>query len=202
MAFIEDPPFPAALAYGATGGPEYSTTVVMEGSGQERRNRGWAQARCRYDVGSTHRTRDEITVLLDFFRAVAVGRQNGFRFRDFTDSTFDNQVGLGDGVTTTFQLVKRYAYGVWQAERILTKPVPGTLTLWLDSVEVLVYDIDWTTGLVTLPTPPAAGVVLAAQGTFEVPVRFGSDRLPVQRVAPDVYSCEQIELYEIREVTG
>ena len=196
--FVEDPPFPAALAYGATGGPEYSTTVVLQGDGQEHRNRGWAQARCRYDVGSTHRTREEIVLLLDFFRAVAVGRQNGFRFRDFTDSTFDNPIGLGDAVRTTFQLVKRYQAGGWQAERILTKPVPGTLTLWLDGVEVTVYDIDWTTGLVTLPTAPAVGAVLAAQGTFDVPVRFGSDLLPVRRVAPEIYSCEAIELVEIR----
>lgn len=200
--FVEDPPFPAALAYGATGGPEYSTTVVRQGDGQERRNRGWAQARCRYDVGSTHRTREEITVLLDFFRAVAVGRQNGFRFRDFTDSDFDNQVGIGDGVTTTFQLVKRYQSSVWQAERVLSKPVPGTLTLWLDAVEVVVYDIDWTTGLVELPAPPAVGAVLSAQGTFDVPVRFNIDTLPIRRVAPDAYSCDAIELVEIREVAA
>lgn len=198
--FVEDPPFPAALAYGATGGPQYSTTVVLQGDGQERRNRGWAQARCRYDVGSTHRTREEITTLLDFFRAVAVGRQNGFRFRDFTDSTFDNQVGMGDGVTTTFQLVKRYAHGIWQTERILHKPVVGTLFLWLDSAAVVVYDIDWTTGLVTLPVAPPAGAVLEAQGTFDVPVRFNMETLPVRRVAPDAYSCEAIELFEIREI--
>jgi uncharacterized protein (TIGR02217 family) len=196
--FVEDPPFPVALAYGATGGPEYSTTVVLQGDGVERRNRGWAQARCRYDVGSTHRTRDEITVLLDFFRAVAVGRQNGFRFRDFTDSTFANPIGTGNGTTTTFQLVKRYQVGAWQSTRVLTKPVVGTLTLWLDSVEVVVYTIDWTTGLVTLPSPPAAGAVLEAQGAFEVPVRFNIDTLPIRRVAPDAYSCDAIELVEIR----
>lgn len=197
--FIEEPPFPAALAYGATGGPRYSTTVVISADGREQRNRQWAQARCSYDVGSTHRTRDEILVLLEFFRVVAIGRQNGFRFRDVTDSTFDNVIGVGDGTTTTFQLVKHYgdASG-YRATRVLAKPVPGTLSVQLEGNDVVVYTIDWTTGLLTLPSAPAEGTVLTAQGTFDVPVRFNLDVLPVQRVAPDAYSCAAIELVELK----
>jgi uncharacterized protein (TIGR02217 family) len=39
--------FPDNITYGATGGPEFATTVVATGSGQEKRNVNWAQARGR-----------------------------------------------------------------------------------------------------------------------------------------------------------
>jgi uncharacterized protein (TIGR02217 family) len=44
--------FPDNIAYGATGGPEFATTVVVTGAGQERRNVDRAEARGRWDVAS------------------------------------------------------------------------------------------------------------------------------------------------------
>ena len=75
------------------------------------RNQNWSQPRCQWDVGSQHRTQDEVDALVQFFHAVAQGMTHSFRFRDFTDDTFDNPIGTGDGTTTTFQLVKVYTYG-------------------------------------------------------------------------------------------
>ena len=39
--------FPDKIAYGATGGPEFATTVVVTGAGHEQRNVNWAEARGR-----------------------------------------------------------------------------------------------------------------------------------------------------------
>ena len=39
--------FPDNIAYGATGGPEFATTVVATGSGHEKRNVNWSEARGR-----------------------------------------------------------------------------------------------------------------------------------------------------------
>ena len=44
--------FPDNIAYGATGGPEFATTVVVTGAGHEQRNVNWAEARGRWDVGT------------------------------------------------------------------------------------------------------------------------------------------------------
>jgi uncharacterized protein (TIGR02217 family) len=44
--------FPDNIAYGATGGPEFATTVVVTGAGHEQRNVDWAEARGRWDVAS------------------------------------------------------------------------------------------------------------------------------------------------------
>jgi uncharacterized protein (TIGR02217 family) len=40
--------FPDNIAYGATGGPEFATTVVVTGAGEEQWNVNWAEARGRW----------------------------------------------------------------------------------------------------------------------------------------------------------
>jgi uncharacterized protein (TIGR02217 family) len=44
--------FPDNIAYCATGGPEFATTVVATGSGHKKRNVNWSAARGRWDVPS------------------------------------------------------------------------------------------------------------------------------------------------------
>lgn len=193
------PRFPAALAYGATGGPGFSTDVVLTAAGQESRNVNWAEALCRWDVGSLHRSKAEIEVLIAFFHAVGQGQEGLFLFRDFTDDTFDNVIGTGDGATATFQLVKRYAVGSYVGIRRLTTPVDGTVAIALDGVLVSAFVLDYATGVVHFAAPPGAGVVVSAAGEFEVVCRFAQDHLPITRVAPHAYSCGQIDIVEVRQ---
>ena len=193
------PRFPAALAYGAQGGPGFHTDVVLMQAGLEQRNVNWAEALCRWDVGSIHRTHAEIAVLVAFFHAATRGQEGLFLFRDFTDDTFDNAIGVGDGSARTFQLVKRYAVGPYLRERRLTHPVAETVRVALDGDLTSGWSLDASTGLLTFPTAPAAGVVVSAAGTFEVVCRFTQDTLPVTRVAPNAYSCDQIEILEVRQ---
>lgn len=193
------PRFPAALAYGAQGGPGFSTDVVLTADGQESRNVNWAEARCRWDVGSIHRTKAEIEILIAFFHAAAQGQEGLFLFRDFTDDTFNNPIGVGDGSTTAFQLVKRYATGPYASTRRLTHPLEETVEVRVDGTLTGDWTLDDATGLLTLAAPPGAGVVVSAAGEFEVLCRFAQDVLPVTRVAPDAYSCGQIELVEVRD---
>ena len=51
MAFHEIR-FPDDIAYGASGGPEFATTIVTMASGYEQRNINWQAARGRWDVAS------------------------------------------------------------------------------------------------------------------------------------------------------
>ena len=196
--FVEAPSFPLALAYGATGGPVFSTDLVQRSSGLEARNQNWRQPRCQWDVGSQHRTQAEVDELVQFFHAVAQGMTHSFRFRDFTDDTFSNPIGVGDGSTTTFQLVKVYTYGAQSSTRILVKPIAGSLHLFVAGVAVEEYDPDFTTGQVTFWTPPGVGQEVSASGFFEVPTRFNQNVLPITRVAPNAYSLATIELVEVR----
>jgi uncharacterized protein (TIGR02217 family) len=192
------PRFPAALAYGAQGGPGFSTDVVLTADGQESRNVNWAEARCRWDVGSIHRSKAEIEILIAFFHAVAQGQEGLFVFRDFTDDAFNSPIGVGDGSTAAFPLVKVYATGPYSRARRLTHPVEGSVSVALDGVFVGGWTLDYGTGLLTFATPPGAGVVVSAAGNFEVLCRFAQDHLPVTVVTPGVYSCGQMDIVEVR----
>jgi uncharacterized protein (TIGR02217 family) len=73
MSGFHEVRFPDNIAYGATGGPEFATTVVATGSGHEKRNVNWAQARGRWDVASGLKKQAQIDELIAFFRAQGQG---------------------------------------------------------------------------------------------------------------------------------
>lgn len=194
---FRDATFPPEFAYGADGGPEFATDLFLSPGGWEARLGHWPVRRGRWMVSFLHRSQAEITPLLHFFRAVAVGRGYSFRFRDCTDYQFNNTFALGDGTTTTFPLQKRYAYADMTLYVPLTKPVPGSVIVAVNGVQTTAYTLDALTGRVTFATPPASGAVLAAAGAFDRMVRFGEDTLPLTCVAPGVFSCAGIELVEV-----
>jgi uncharacterized protein (TIGR02217 family) len=87
---------------------------------------------------------------------------------------------MGDGALTQFQLVKQYPSASVIEMRTITKPVAGTLKVYLDGVEQPSgWSVDTTTGLVTVGTPPALGVEVTADFEFDVPVRFDTDHMAV-----------------------
>ena len=158
MSGFHEVRFPDNIAYGATGGPEFATTVVATGGGHEKRNVNWSEARGRWDVASGLKKQAQIDELIAFFRARR-GKAYGFRFKDWTDYKATGQLlGTGDDVQTQFQLVKHYPSGSVIEVRTITKPVAGTVKVYLDGVEQLSgWSVDTTTGLVTFGMAPALG---------------------------------------------
>ncbi len=178
MSFVETR-FPDDISYGSGGGPEYATDVVATESGHEQRNIVWQSARARYNVAHGIKTQAQLDALIAFFRA-RKGRAYGFRFKDWADYQGINQLlATGDGSSSQFQLVKRrYSSGGVEEVRSITKPVAGTVSVYLDSVLVSAgFTVDDTTGLVTLSSAPGNGVAVTADFEFDVPVRFDTDRL-------------------------
>lgn len=191
--------FPDDISYGSSGGPEYSTDVVILHSGYEQRNINWAQARARYNVAHGVKTQQQLDALIAFFRA-RKGKAYGFRFKDWTDYQVNGQIiGTGDGVTTSFQLVGEYSSGNIIETRTITKPVAGSVQIYLDSVlQGSGVAIDSTTGIVTFDTAPGNGIEIAADFEFDVPVRFDTDRLSATLDAYGSHSWLDIPLVEIR----
>jgi len=203
MAFYEDAIFPANIAYNSVGGPTYATTVVASAGGFEQRNQQWAQARREYELGLTNRSGAETMALVAFFQAVAKGRANGFRFLDFLageHAVVGGSLGTGDGTRRTWPLVKLYVVGSLIDVRPTTKPVTGTVALYLGGVLTGAYSLDTTTGLVTFVDPPGTGVVITGDWQFHVPVRFDTDALLFQRIDDDVYSWpSSVKLVELKQ---
>ena len=199
MAFIEVR-FPTDIAYGAVGGPEYSTDIVITQSGFEQRNANWSQARGSYNVAHGVKTQAQLNTLIAFFRA-RKGRADGFRFKDWTDYQITAQaIGTGDGSTKTFQLVKTYVSGTTSETRLITKPVAGTVNIYLGGVLQSggAYTLDTTSGQVTFTTAPGSGVAITADFQFDIPVRFDTDRLAATLDSYGSYSWHDIPLIEIR----
>lgn len=209
MAFHETR-FPDDISEGSTGGPERRTDVITLRSGFEQRNAVWANSRRRYDASLGIRDINDLYTVIEFFEARR-GQLHGFRWKDWTDyksgnprsivSSNDQVIGTGDGTTTQFQLKKIYSPGDDQWVREIKKPVPGTVRVGVNSVELTIvaqFNVDVTTGVVTFITPPANGHVITAGFQFDVPVRFASDALSLSVDAFEAGSLPQIEIMEIR----
>lgn len=193
MSSFHDVSFPDAIARGATGGPEYSTDVVMVASGFEQRNVNWASARARYDVSTGIRSREQMAEVVAFFRA-RKGRAYGFRFRDWADFEAVDQP-LVEVTSTIWQLAKQYPSGAYADLRTITKPVSGTVVVKVNG-NVASPSIDYLTGLATFGAPPAANPT--ASFLFDVPVRFDTDHLQVVSAAYHLQNVQSIPLVEIR----
>lgn len=124
--------FPANIAWGASGGPKFKTAVFTADSGHEQRTLDWKDVRAEYDVSHAVKRDIERNALIDFFMARR-GMAHGFRFKDWNDYTLRQEVfALGDGVTTQFQITKRYtsdqgAGESWIYARKIKKIAWGTI---------------------------------------------------------------------------
>ena len=199
MSGFHEVRFPDNIAYGATGGPEFATTVVATGSGHEKRNVNWSGARGRWDVASGLKKQAQIDELIAFFRARR-GKAYGFRFKDWTDyQALAQTLGTGDGSTRTFQLVKRYASGGEVVTRTIAKPVAGTAKLYRDGVQAASgWSVNTATGLITFTTAPAIGVIVTADFEFDVPARFDTDQMEVTIETYELGTWGQIPVIEVR----
>lgn len=209
MAFHEVR-FPAALSFGSVGGPERRTEIVTLANGFEERNTPWAAARRRYDAGVSLRSLDDIQELIAFFEA-RQGQMHGFRWKDWADYSscrasgevgFEDQlIGVGDGVTVEFGLVKAYRSGPAEEVRRIGKPVAGSVRVGLMGDEVqegVQFTLDDTTGVVRFVTPPAVGERVTAGFEFDVPVRFDTDRIQVSVASFQAGDVPHVPVVEVR----
>lgn len=191
--------FPTDIAYGAQGGPQYSTAVVAMASGFEQRNQNWAAARSSWNVASGLKNQTQLNTLVAFFRG-RKGRAYGFRFKDWSDYSATGQaLGNGDGTNRVFQLTKSYTSGPSTEVRTIKKPVSGTVKVYLAGVlQSSGFTIDTTTGLITFTTAPTSGTAVTADFEFDVPVRFDTDQMAVSLEQYNLGQWSGIPIIEIR----
>lgn len=190
--------FPTDISYGSAGGPEFSTEVIELGSGYERRNQNWTYPRERWNVAYGVKTTALLQLLIKFFYA-RHGRAIGFRFKNPDDYTASGQqLGISDGSTVEYQLIKTYISGGQTLTRKISKPVSGTVHIYIDSVEqVSDWSVDTTTGIVTFGTAPGFNTIITADFEFDIPVRFDSDYLPM-RLETYLARSAEVPIVEIR----
>lgn len=203
--------FPTAISRGSQGGPERKTDVVVLGSGAEERNSRWADSRRSYNAGYGVRSLDDLHAVIAFFEERR-GRLYGFRWRDLLDhkscnpgstpTALDQQIGVGDGAMAAYHLVKRYGTAHAPYQRSIRKPVVGSVVVAVAGItkNSTAYSVDPTTGTITFASGhiPLAGAVVTAGFTFDVPVRFDTDKLEISLSGFQHGSIPSIPIVEIR----
>jgi len=210
MAF-DEVRFPVNVSRGSSGGPERQTEIVALASGREERNSRHAQSKRRYNAGFGIATLDDIHAVIAFFEERR-GRLHGFRWKDHADfrsgepgampQSDDQQIGTGDGTQDVFRLVKHYGTGLRNYERVIAKPVAGTVTIAVDGIAQsagTAFTIDHATGRVTFLTGhvPPPGAQVTAGFEFDVPVRFDTDSLVINLAAFRAGEIPDIPIVEI-----
>lgn len=205
MAF-HDVRFSPALSFASSGGLERRTEIVTLAGGHEERNSPWADARRRWDAGLGVRSLDDLDAVLRFFEARR-GPLHAFRWKDWLDhkscapsetvSPTDQSIGVGDGATLSYQLVKSYG-GDPEVLRPIIKPVAGTVRVAIDGLEVANATVDPASGAITMPAPPITGQSVTAGFEFDVPVRFGSDLLEINLAAFEAGEIPSIPILEVQ----
>lgn len=209
MAF-HDVTLPEKYEYGSTAGAGFSTIVHATATGHEFRVARQSQPQHRLSLRSVLLTTDEAKELKTF----AISRRgslHSFKVKDFSDYTsnddgetaptnLDQEIGTGDGTTTTFQLVKTYNEGGdGEFVRTITLPESGTVVVSLDGVS----NSSWTlngAGQITFAAAPSNGVVVKAGFRFYVPVRFVTDFDKWARMQADAYQLWSLPSLDVVEV--
>lgn len=206
---IHDVRLPEKWSKGSSGGPAWLTDKVPLASGDTYREQRWDDPLHRYEIAHNVKTPADIAELRAFHFARR-GAKFGFLLKDWLDWTsqadgnsaptmLDQPLGTGDGATTTFPLVKRYADTVNPYDRPILWPVAGTLLVAADGVLVSSgVLVNRGTGVVTITPAPALDAVLTAGFAFDVPVAFDDDFLSISWDTINSRSAGQVPLQEVR----
>ena len=203
--------FPVDVSFGATGGPERRNEIVLMTSGREKRNLRFAGSRRHFDAGTGVRSLADLYQIVAFFEARR-GSFHGFRFRDpfdmkscgphETPARADQFLGVGNGETASFQLVKRYGSGADVYVRPIRKPVSGTVQVEVSGAARSSpgqVTVNHQTGVVTFQPGwiPASGQSIRAGFEFDVPVRFDAERIAISLSAFQAGQIPTIPIVEI-----
>lgn len=159
MSFI-DTRLDECVAYGFSGGPEWSTQVVALDNGREVRNAQWLYPRHRYAAQYMNLRPDARDAILAAFHACR-GQLHAFRFKDWNDYTATAQPLVQSG--GVWRLAKIYSFGSESSVRLIQAPSSVVLTGG-DG------EIDMETGIYS-----GDGEGVTWSGEFDVWVRFESD---------------------------
>ena len=194
---FDDVRLPEDIERGTTGGPGFRTTVISMVGGGERRNQEWEFTRSKFNIGYGIRKRDDMEEVYSFFHERR-GRLRGFRFKNWLDfQVVAGPVGSIAGQANKRQLVRVYGSGDTAYIRSVTRPVPGSVKLFVNNVATNAFTLG-PMGVVTF-TGGDPGNNVAASFEFDTPVRFDTDDLNVQLNTFKEGTFPSIQLIELQE---
>lgn len=164
-------------SFGWMGGPNFETLIKRLRNGRERRRPLWGTVRHNYSLPFQNIDSETYLGELKSLFLAAMGQTHSFLAKDFTDFEVEGGVfGAGDGVSTSFDLLKQYTAGQATYTRRILFPVNPQFFV-NGAPESAVFDP--VTQQVVFAEAPADLASLSWTGEFRVLVRFASDSFPM-----------------------
>lgn len=191
--------FLSELSKKAVGGPSFQTNIIELASGKEQRNINWQNARAKYAIAIKNLSNADAKKTLEFFYT-RHGAAYGFRFKDWLDfEAVQQNIGTGNGVKTSFELIKNYTNNGINYTRRIFKPVENSAKIFVDGAQINSgFTVDYINGKIVFVTPPANGKIITTSFEFDVPVRFAADELKIAYDNLQNNSAKEIEFIEIK----
>lgn len=191
--------FPESISIKSTTSINFNTNITSSKNGKEKRIINRSESIMVYDIVSGVKSKQDIEEVTKLFRLVK-GRAIGFRYKDWLDySAINQQIDIGDGEKTKFQLIKTYTdlNSKNKYIREIKKPVENTVKISLDNIPNKSFSVDYTNGNIIFKETPANSTIITASFEFDVPVRFDSDELEISLDSLNSGKIKDIRLIEI-----
>lgn len=214
MSYINIP-FPDCIAFGAESNVLWLTHIAQSIGGQDFSSPNWQDNKHAFDVSFAVRTASDYADVRAHFNEVR-GMANTFPFKDHLDFT----VTVAQGVLLTLALVAPTADGTFYLHKKYGSTNPYYRQITRPDTPVSVFRtraavttditgagaaVTYTTGAVAI-TGHVAGDTYTWSGTFMVPCRYDTDRLPAAIINKEgtedgelLVSCGSIPVVEVRE---
>lgn len=208
--------------YPAMSSPRFSTDIVIVDSGDEQVNQRWNNPLNKFTLPDAIRDMDILNSVRRHW-LIMKGPAYIWPFRDPLDfasvdieeqatiptiTPFDQNIGVSDGVTRSFQITKLYEVvgnsETFQYIRKIQLPVVSSVRISVNGSEVLSgFTVERESGIITFDVPPpvpGSGTNAITCGfLFDVPVRFeADDSFDAMVVAVTMGSVGNLNLLETR----
>lgn len=161
------------VARGSRGGPSGKRTKVYAEGGQLAQVFRRTRPLQRYDVSFGVKTQEHFEAVRAMFYVVMFTPFSGFRYKDWNEHTVTRATSALVHISgNIWQLYRRYTVGSNSFNRIVQKPVDGTVVIYDAGGVALTATVDPTTGRATVTGTPATWA-----GEFDVPVTFVDDAI-------------------------
>lgn len=212
--------FPTYVSAGAVGGDVWNTQANILPNGKQQRAALQSKPLGKWSINYSTQDKTKHIELRNFILALQGGFRS-FRFKDWADYESDTAApgeslspATGNGATLAFQLRKSYTATspLTAYVRTITKPVQGTLTVYVNGVAKVEganpggdYQVSYSTGVVTFNAGKAPGVGLTVKATFQFdkPARLVHDENPttvdVDAGSLSIFHHDGIEVEEVDE---
>ncbi|HEY3919457.1 MAG TPA: DUF2460 domain-containing protein [Stellaceae bacterium] len=197
----------AGLGWSVTRREMWKTRLQEAVSGKETRIADWSYPRHQWTLGFDFLRQGalsgasyaEFAALAGFFD-LRQGSYDSFLYADADDNAVAGQgLGIGDGTTTSFQLVRGFGGFV---EPILAPNAVSAVYLNGVAQSPGGYTVDgWgasAPGTLVFSAAPADGATISADISFSFPCRFAADQMDFEKFMASLYSAKKVTFVSLK----